>query len=293
MAKKRIKSKTFLMTGALGNQLFIVTAGIYYSIKNKEKVIFDFSTYVHASVQLPSDIRLFNTDLNFQCRPCRRMVQAGLYKILHRSSIPIYTSAGAGYDASLNDPIFEKKVFGYFQTHKYLDHPEVRNLINSLYFSSVSEWFGKCSLDMLDLPTISVHIRRGDYMNLKDTFGVLSSDYYNSAIKFIVGNSSTKYARVLVFSDDIPDAKQLFSKLKISLPVQFFESPENSAEETLILMSQSDALVISNSSFSWWAAQLGKKSKFVVCPSKWYRGAQDPEDLVPPEWHVQESHWEL
>jgi hypothetical protein len=105
-------------------------------------------------------------------------------------------------------------------------------------------------------------------------------------------NSSKKYARVLVFSDDIVAAKQIFSQLDISLPVQFVEPLEDSPEETLILMSKSDALVISNSTFSWWAAQLGNKNKFVVRPSKWFRGMLDPEDLFPPEWHQQESLWE-
>ena len=146
---------------------------------------------------------------------------------------------------------------------------------------------------MLEQPTISVHIRRGDYLNLQDSFGVLSSEYYQSAINFTLKNSSKQYARVLVFSDDFVLAKKLFSNIEISLPIQFAESPDDYPEESLMLMSKSDALVISNSSFSWWAAQLGNKSKFVVRPSKWFRGMSDPEELFPPEWHSQESQWEI
>ena len=130
-------------------------------------------------------------------------------------------------------------------------------------------------------------------MNSQDSFGLLSSEYYNSSLKFILENSSANYSRVLVFSDDIDKAKKLFSKIEVSLPVQFAESPENSSEETLMLMSQSHALVVSNSTFSWWAAQIGNKSKFVVCPSKWFRDMLDPEDLIPPEWHQRESRWEI
>jgi hypothetical protein len=184
-------------------------------------------------------------------------------------------------------------IFGYFQTYKYLENPKVRDLIDSLFLGSVSEWFNNCSSEMLEFPTISVHIRRGDYMNVKDSFGVLSGKYYDSAINSTLENSSIKYARVLVFSDDIDAAKKIFSQLDISLPVQFAEPPENSPEETLLLMSKSDALVISNSTFSWWAAQLGNKSKFVVCPSKWFRDMSDPEGLFPPDWHLQESQWEI
>jgi len=281
------------MAGGLGNQLFIVTAGTYYSIKNREKVIFDFSSYTNGVPPHGSDIRVFNPDLNFQYRPWRTLAQAGLYKILHRASIPIYTSPGIGYDSALNGQISENKVFGYFQTYKYLDNPEVRNLIDSLHLVSGSEWFVKYSSEMLHLRTISIHIRRGDYLNAPDAFGILSGDYYISAIKYILENSSTKYSRVLIFSDEMDVAKKLFSNLELSLPVQFAESSENSPEETLILMSKSDALVISNSTFSWWAAQIGNKSKFVVCPSKWFRGMSDPEDLIPPEWHQRESQWEI
>jgi hypothetical protein len=215
-----------------------------------------------------------------------------LNKISNRALFPTYASSSVGYDSALEGHISENQIFGFFQTYKYLEHPKVRNIISSLTLGSVSEWFEKCSLDMLEFPTIAVHIRRGDYMNLQESYGVLSSDYYNSAINFTLENSSIQYLRVLVFSDDIVLAKQLFSNVEIPLPVQFSESPNDSPEETLFLMSQSDAIVISNSSFSWWAAQLGNKSKFVAYPSKWFRGMLDPEDLFPPEWHQQESQWE-
>lgn len=284
------------MAGGIGNQLFMFTAGTYYSLKNKESVIFDFSRYVNGIPPHGSDIRLLSPNARFQYRPYRNLVIAGLDKISNRIShalFPTYTSSGVGYDPALETHVLENLIFGYFQTYKYLEHPKVRNSVDALFLSSTSEWFDKCSSEMLEFPTISVHIRRGDYMNAQDSFGVLSSDYYNSAINFMLENSSTNYSRVLVFSDDITAAKQIFSKLEILLPVQFAESPENSPEETLILMSQSDALIMSNSSFSWWAAQLGKKSKFVVCPSKWFRGMLDPEDLVPPEWHRLESQWEI
>jgi hypothetical protein len=81
--------------------------------------------------------------------------------------------------------------------------------------------------------------------------------------------------------------------LDLSVPVQFAESPENYPEEDLMLMSQSDALIMSNSSFSWWAAQLGNRSKIVVCPTKWFRDIMDPEGLIPPEWNQWESQWEI
>ena len=294
--KTRSQSKSFFMAGGIGNQLFILSAGTYYSLQNKENVIFDFSRYDHGIPPHGSDIRLLSPDLVFQYRPFRNLVIAGLEKISDRIShalFPTYTSPGVGYDPALETHVLEDMIFGYFQTYKYLENPKVRDVIDSLFLGSVSEWFKKCSSEMLEFPTISVHIRRGDYMKVKDSFGVLSGNYYNSAINSALENSSIKFARVLVFSDDIDAAKQILSQLDVSLPVQFAEPQEDSPEETLLLMSKSDALVISNSSFSWWAAQLGNKSKFVVYPSKWLRGMLDPDDLFPPDWHPQESQWEI
>ena len=291
--KKIIQPKSFLMTGGLGNQLFILTAGTYYSLKNKENVTFDLSSYTKRNKTHTSDIRSLSPDAIFQYRPVRWIVKVGLEKISKRALFSTYTSSRVGYDPALESQVSENQIFGFFQTYKYLEQPKVRNLIDSLFLSSTSEWFGKCLSDMLEQPTISVHIRRGDYLNLQDSFGVLSSEYYKSAIYFTLKNSSEQYARVLVFSDDFVLAKKLFSNIEIPLPMQFAEPPEDYPEESLMLMSKSDALVMSNSTFSWWAAQLGNKSKFVVRPSKWFRGMSDPEELFPPEWHCQESQWEI
>lgn len=290
--KKRRLSKSFLMAGGLGNQLFILTAGTYYSLQNRENVTFDLSSYTKRNKTHTSDIRSLSPDAIFQYRPVRWIVKVGLEKISKRALFSTYRSSGIGYDPALEGQVLENEIFGFFQTYKYLEQPKVRSFMDSLYLSSTSEWFDKCSSEMLEFPTISVHIRRGDYNDLKESFGILSSEYYQSAINFTLKNSPIQYARVLVFSDDFVLAKKLFSNIEISLPIQFAESPDDYPEESLLLMSKSDALVISNSSFSWWAAQLGNKSKFAVRPSKWFRGMSDPEELFPPEWHSQESQWE-
>ena len=288
----RNKSKVFVMAGGIGNQLFIIAAGTYYSHRNNENIVFDFSRHAYGMTNHGSDVRSLNVDASFRDQRYMYIIKTGLNRLFKCKFLEEYTSPSIGYDSALENYIAEKQVFGYFQTFKYLQDPEVRDLMDSLHLDSTSDWFDACSAEMRNLPTISVHIRRGDYMSLKNSFGVLSRDYYEAAIKFTVENSATKYARVLIFSDDIALAQQLSCSLETSLPIQFAEPQEGSPEESLMLMSQSNALVMSNSSFSWWAAQLGNKSKFVVCPSKWFRDMLDPEGLIPPEWHREESRWE-
>ena len=44
--------------------------------------------------------------------------------------------------------------------------------------------------------------------------------------------------------------------------------------------------IISNSSFSWWAAFLRKdRTAPVFCPDPWFQGMKDPDSLIPHEWH--------
>ncbi|MDA9116980.1 alpha-1,2-fucosyltransferase [Pontimonas sp.] len=56
--------------------------------------------------------------------------------------------------------------------------------------------------------------------------------------------------------------------------------------ETMLLMSEAAALVIGNSTFSWWAAYMGQAEKRpVIYPRPWLaREDFDDRDLFYPEW---------
>jgi hypothetical protein len=58
--------------------------------------------------------------------------------------------------------------------------------------------------------------------------------------------------------------------------------------EALRLMSLCDHVILSNSTFSWWAAWLNPSpDKFIIAPQPWCR---DPErstgHMVPESWHL-------
>ena len=56
-------------------------------------------------------------------------------------------------------------------------------------------------------------------------------------------------------------------------------------------MSKGIAIVISNSTFSWWSAAFSKPGTSVYYPSKWFKALDDPEDLIPRDWTPIESEW--
>ena len=99
--------------------------------------------------------------------------------------------------------------------------------------------------------------------------------YLNDAIKQFGDDNE-----FLIFSDDL-------NLLKQEVNLTNFVNLENDNEiEDLYSLSQCDSVIISNSSFSWWGAFLGKKKEKIICPDKWFGpvGPQDSCDIYEDFW---------
>lgn len=246
--------------GRLGNQLFFVASTIGIAIKNK-------TTYEFTS-------QMGHSGINYQ----------GMFK----NSLPIvdiipqkklHQEKFSYYDVVLdnNDDV---EIMGYFQSEKFFSHCEP--LIRSQFeFKDelVSEVINK-------YPTIkdslSIHIRRGDYVNQPNHHPVSPISYYENILNTIGDN----YNNIFVFSDDIEWVKEKFIGEKYVFP-----SFENDCDTmSFILMSCAKDNVICNSTYSWWAAWLNKnETKKVYSPThkEWFGLSYnnlDTKDLIPDNW---------
>jgi hypothetical protein len=135
--------------------------------------------------------------------------------------------------------------------------------------------------------TCSIHLRRGDYLLYPDKHPVITDNYLDQAIKYMcqVVGVNTFY----VFSDDIPYTKELIES-RVYYGCSFEYSTGRSETEDLEFMSSCSHNIISNSTFSWWAAWLNQNpNKVVVSPSKdnWFGPGNahlDTSDLIPDSW---------
>jgi hypothetical protein len=126
--------------------------------------------------------------------------------------------------------------------------------------------------------SVSIHVRRGDYLNIKN-IGVLDVDYYKNAINYIVDR--VKDPRFFIFSDDMNWCKVNFNFLK--QPIYVSETRNEIVD--LQLMSSCNHNIIANSSFSWWGAWLNQNpNKIVVAPKGWRLDDPGSNNIILQDW---------
>ena len=154
-------------------------------------------------------------------------------------------------------------ITGFFQYYQYLDLN--RNLILKCFQlrkESQNQDFLELKNRFVNCKSISVHVRRGDYVGLNHA---CSENYFNSAIQYIM--SKVKNAEFFIFSDDMDWCKK---HLSFKSAPNFIDDKYNLEDyHELMLMKYCKHNVISNSSFSWWGAWLNENpNKIVIYPDK-------------------------
>ena len=288
---------TVKLVGGIGNQLFGYFAGLSLAQKRGVGLRLDVSDLhlehaVHRSniqaLNLPGEFYVRNSNSSFINQTYERSkswIKRRLPSLNYFSDQ--YVSPVVGYDASILDQNFKKRnIAGYFQSYKYHELCLIES--REWELRNPSSWFTQMRRTIESTNVISIHIRRGDYKNLKTTFGLLSKDYYSRAIK--IATDFVPNAEFWVFTDDISDARSMLNGFVGN--IVFIEPPLSSDPvESLLLMSYSKANIIANSTFSWWSARLNKQGKIVVAPRKWFYEMEDPLFLYPTSWALVESSW--
>jgi hypothetical protein len=187
-------------------------------------------------------------------------------------------------------PIFPdnqiRSLRGYFQTYFYI--AKLREIFPDYQLYSEENFssdFKQIRNEMSKVRPVVLHIRLSDYLNHKNSFGNLSIEYFKNCLRLIEGVNRS--SPIWVFSDDVAMAQEFLEPLDVDY---FFHSPLSSIE-TLLTMAQGSAIILSNSSFSWWAATLSSEKTRIIAPSKWFKGLDDPNLLINPNWEQMTSKW--
>jgi hypothetical protein len=228
------------LKGGLGNQMFQYAFG--YALAKRKKT------------DLAFDINWFNghdkfTDRKYELDQfCISKINSNnkypqfffRYSILGRHILPI-------------NKCFE----GYFQSESYFSDCK-EDILMEFEFNE------KLQLTQNE-NTVSVHVRRGDYVKLPRLL-ICTPSYYEKAVSYIQENIEKPV--FYIFSEDVEWVRQNISFPDNSVFMDY--DPNLPSSHDMQLMGLCKHNIISNSSYSWWAAWLNRNpEKIILAPDKW------------------------
>lgn len=272
--------------GGLGNQLFQYAFGRLLSIKKNIPVKYDILSVNQKDIHRDFKLDKFNTKVVLASLEeiNKNKYPFGLISKIRRwTKQKIFRNHNIGYSEKILDSK-EKYFEGYWQSYKYLDPIKDKLLEEITLKNPIDQKFSDIINKINQTNSVSVHIRRGDYVNdpktkaIHCTFGL---EYYVKAFEIIKTKVQNPF--LFVFSDDIEWVKE---NLKTDLPIFYVSDPNMPDFENFIIATYCKHHIIANSSFSFWIAWLNQKlNKIVIAPKKWSNLYQkEYKGICPEDW---------
>jgi len=248
--RKRLYMITSNLACGLGNIMFQIAAATSLSIDNNDTSAFNLKEHKTSSQG--------HQAYRYKDNVLRNIIDCEIDST-NEYHEPTFSYKKIPYQEKL-------KIYGNFQSEKHFESNKkyIQNLFLptldiKIKLSNIIE-----TININKKQTISLHVRRGDYMQLQMSHKFIGIEYINNAISYF--NDSV----IFVFSDDIEWCKNNINSSNNEL---VFIDNKYSLEdyEEMYLMSMCNHNIISNSSFSWWASYLNQnENKKVIVPEKWF-----------------------
>jgi len=265
------------LNGGLGNQFFMLFAGISKSIdENRDYLIYlehnDRHYYFDSIMN-----HLYNKVIN--------------YNNIQIQYNNIYSETSYNYNPIPNNYDLIK---GYFQSPKYFsnNYDKLKEIFKIDYYKNIYK---------INMKSIAIHFRFGDYLKLQHCHRIISFVYYLKAINYLKEKLSDfdEYTFVIFgekSNNDLIDCYINQLNHNLSKPLNYIKIydryPNSNVDYTeLFYMSNCDHNIIGNSTFSWFGAYFNdNKNKIVIHPSKtkWFADEvinnYNLNDLFPNNW---------
>jgi hypothetical protein len=263
------------LRGGLGNQLFQYAMGRALALRRKTELILDAEWFdgTHPGMESRTfELGRYGIKVRQLLSSERKWIQrctAGdlkRFSFVHRWTYFKEADFNQYYPSAVD---LRGNVYleGYWQYPDYF--ADCENLIRAELMPrrEVCEVDPAIVKRIKDVNSISIHVRRGDYLTSARFIGALPMAYYTSAIAWMAERIENPY--FFVFSDD-PDWVR--ANILIDGHVEYMaHDGVDSMFRDLHLMAECRHHIIANSSFSWWAAWLSSdKSPLVVAPKRWF-----------------------
>jgi len=277
------------LMGGLGNQMFQYAAGLSAAERLGTELKMDLSWF--DSLEEVDTPRFYELD-NFNLK--QEFINKNDFVLkndgfknriinIRKKQLDLYLEPQFNYSDKFLKIKNNTYIEGYFQTEKYFN--SIRgDVIESFTLKNKASVKSAKIIDQIkNSDSVSLHVRRGDYVSNKNAnkfHGLMGEAYYKKAIALI--NKKIKNPKYFIFSDEIEWVKNSFDLPKNSVYI----THNKSGIEDMRIMIECKHNIIANSSFSWWGAWLGdEKNKLVIAPVYWFKSKEaDLSDIIPKRW---------
>lgn len=303
----RAKNNCVVLFGGLGNQLHQLAVG--YFLANNHPVELDITSGLPQKVNgcvaisgyvLPSDVKLcqhssnrfkkviFLSLLKLSAKKFNgRFLDAAILALKEIACIfkirgqSLFISHGVGFDLRVELSLVNRLLIGTFHSYEWVRQPLVLEQMRCLRMHNEPAWLLELKASSKKESPIVVHIRRGDYLGIRE-LGFLQASYYRKGISIAASNYTEK--PIWIFSDQFDGVLDCIPNQFIDR-VKFIDFDQGNAVANLEAMRLGSVYVLSNSTFSWWAATLSSSIKpDVLCPDRWFRSKPEPSKYIPDSW---------
>lgn len=270
--------------GGLGNQMF--QYAMYLFLKKqypKSNVKIDIDSYKYVRYHTGFDLkRVFDVSFpNYDLKEQYSKWNALYYKIKvnlkkHFCLLNILGIKSFNGDVPyINKTLFRLNdnkynfLYGTWETDCYMSYIESEIREKYVFPTFLLAKNIEAQKEMESVNSVSIHIRRGDYLNSKFV-DLTQTKYYSDALEYVkekIGDN----IKLFIFSDDIDWCR---SNLEYgNLPCVFIDwNKGDFSYEDMHLMALCKCNILANSTFSWWAGYLNMtETPLIICPRQYYK----------------------
>ena len=274
------------LSGGMGNQMFQYALYLQLKALGRNVKIDDKTEYIGRDNARPIRLSVFDAKYQVPGEVEMTCLTDSYLDIVSKIRRKLTGRKTAEYKekSQLFDPEVLKKdrayLVGCWQSEKYFSNikEEVRKAFtfkNIILSPKMQEYERK----MQETDSVSLHIRRGDYLEVSDVYGgICTPEYYQKAMKQM--EAWHPDCHFFVFTNDVGWVKENYSRKNLTVVEG---NDEDAGYIDMYLMTRCKHYILANSSFSWWGCYLNpSRDKKVIAPKQWFQG-RDCRDIYTEE----------
>ena len=270
------------LSGGMGNQMFQYALYLHLKTLGKNVKIDDKTEYDDRDNIRPIRLQIFKAKYPTPTKVEMLCLTDSYVDIV--SKIRRKLTGRKTYEYMEKSQLFDEEVLkkdraylvGCWQSEKYFADikEEVRKAFTFRNIT-LSDSMQEYKKQMEEMNSVSLHIRRGDYLEVSDVYGgICTPEYYGKAMKQM--EEWHPDCHFFVFTNDVQWVKENYKQDNLTIVEG---NDEDAGYIDMYLMTRCKHYILANSSFSWWGCYLNpSKDKKVIAPKQWFNG-KDCRDI--------------